>query len=352
MGLCWRGLACASLLFLAPCLGARAQTEPRFFRIGTAATGGSFFEIGGVVAAAISSPVQGSACGPNGGCGVPGLVAVAQATQGSMENLRLVNSKQLESGFAQANLAAMAYGGKKGFADEAAMPHLRVIASLFPEVVHVVVRSESPIRSIEELAGKAVSVGETGSGTAVNAKVLLSAAGLGDADVTRKSLRPAQAVAEMQAGTIDAIILAGSYPVPAIQELAAALPIRLVPITGGVAAKLAGEFGSAYAAAAIPAGSYRNVDTDTPTVGFHALWVVDAAADPDLVHDIARAVWSEGTAKLFAGINPIGRQIRLENALSGISVPLHPGAERFYRERGMDTAKLPKADDRPGETPK
>jgi TRAP transporter TAXI family solute receptor len=334
---------------------AGAQTETRFFRIGTASTGGSFFEIGGLVASAISSPVEGSACGTGGGCGVPGLVAVAQATQGSMENLRLVNGKQLESGFAQADLAAMAYGGTGAFADEGPMPHLRVIASLFPETLHIVVRVDSPIRSIDGLAGKVVAVGEPGSGTAINAKMLLAAAGLGEGDVTRKSLRPSQAAEEMKAGTVDALILAGSYPVPAIQELAAATPIRLVPITGGVAAKLEQQF-TFYGPATIPADSYRNVDTDTPSVGFYALWVIGADADADLVYDITRAVWSENAARLFAGLEPLGKQIRLADALRGVSLPLHPGAERFYREQGLAVEKLPGAEDpaaeNPGETPK
>jgi len=339
------------LLFLALLSGADAQTEPRFFRIGAASTGGSFFEIGGIVASAISSPVEGSACATGGGCGVPGLVAVAQATQGSMENLRLINTKQLESGFAQADLAAMAYSGTGAFAEEGAMPRLRAIASLFPETLHVVVRVDSPIRSIEGLAGKVVAVGEPGSGTAVNAKMLLAAAGFGEGDVTRKNLRPAQAAEEMKAGTVDALILAGSYPVPAIEELAAALPIRLVPITSGVAAKLERQF-SSYGPATIPAGSYRNVDTDTPSVGFYALWVVNADADSELIHDVTRAVWSEGAAKLFAKIDAVGRQIRLADALKGVSLPLHPGAERFYREQGFAVEHLPGAEDPVEGTPK
>jgi uncharacterized protein len=347
----WRGLACASLLFLALVCGANAQTEARFFRIGAAATGGSFFEIGGMVAAAISSPVAGSACSTGGGCGVPGLVAVAQATRGSMENLRLINGKQLESGFAQADLAAMAYSGTGAFADEGAMPRLRAIASLFPEALQVVVRSDSSIRSIADLAGRTVAIGEAGSGTAVNAKILLAAAGLAQGDVTPMNLRPSQAAEAMKAGTIDALILAGSYPVPAIEELAAAIPIRLVPIGGDVMAKLQKEFAS-YAPATIPAGTYRNVDTDTQTVGFYALWVVDADADTDLIHDITRAVWSDGAAKLFAGINPTRNQIRLADALKGVSLPLHPGAERFYREKGISVEKLPGAEDPVGGTPK
>jgi TRAP transporter TAXI family solute receptor len=348
---CWRGFVCASLLFLVMSSDAGAQTETRFFRIGTASTGGSFFEIGGLVASAISSPVDGSACGSGGGCGVPGLVAVAQATQGSMENLRLVNNKQLESGFTQADLAAMAYGGTGAFAEEGAMPKLRVIASLFPEVLHVIVRVDSPIRSIAGLAGKVVAVGELGSGTAVNSKVLLAAAGFGEGDVTRKNLRLSQAAEEMKAGTVDAMILAGSYPVPAIQELAAATPIRLVPITGGIATKLESEF-SFYGPASIPAGSYRNADTDTPSVGFYALWVVDVDADADLVHDITRSVWSDGAAQLFAGLEPVGKQIRLADALKGISLPLHPGAERFYRERGFVIDKLPGTGEPAEEIPK
>jgi len=340
---CWRGLACASLLFFALPTGAGAQTETRFFRIGAASAGGSFFEIGGVVAAAISSPVEGSACATGGGCGVPGLVAVAQATQGSIENLRLINAKQLESGFAQADLAAMAYSGTGPFAEDGPMRQLRAIASLVPEALHVVVRADSSIQSIADLAGKTVAVGEAGSGTTMNAKVLLAAAGFGESDVVRKNLRPAQAAEEMKAGTVDALILAGGYPVPAIQELAAAIPVRLVPITGAVAAKLEQRF-SFYDTTAIPGGTYRHIDADTPTVGFYALWVVGAGAEADLIHDITRAVWSEGAAKLFAGIDPIGKQIKLADALKGISLPLHPGAERFYREAGFAVDKLPRAD--------
>ncbi|MBV8776872.1 MAG: TAXI family TRAP transporter solute-binding subunit [Alphaproteobacteria bacterium] len=347
--LCWRGFVCAGLLFLAAGGDAAAQSETRFFRIGTASTGGSFFEIGGLVASAISSPVDGSSgCGPGGGCGVPGLVAVAQATQGSMENLRLVNDGQLESGFAQADLAEMAYQGNGAFAEQTPMPRLRAIGSLFPEAIHVVVRSESPIRTVADLSGKVVAVGEAGSGTAANAKMLLAAAGFGDADVTRRNLRPAQAAEEMKAGSVDALIVAGSYPVPAIQQLAATMAIRLVPVDGAVAAKLEAEV-PAYNDAAIPAGTYRNVDTDTRSVGFSALWLVNADADPDLIHEITRAVWSDGAVRLFAGLGPIGRQIGLSSALDGVSLPLHPGAERFYRERGMSVAGLPRAEDPPKE---
>jgi TRAP transporter TAXI family solute receptor len=345
---CWRSLACASLLFGALLSSASGDTETRFFRIGTAATGGSFFEIGAVVASAISSPVEGARCAGGGECGVPGLVAVAEATQGSVENLRLINGGQIESGFVQADLTALAYGGSGQFADDGPMRRLRAIASLFPEALHIVVRVDSPIRSVAGLAGKTVAIGDQGSGTAANAKVLLGAAGFGEDDVVCKNLRPAQAMEEIKAGTIDAAILGGSYPVPAIRELAGETPIRLLPVIGSVAAKLEAQY-PLYSAAAIPAGTYRNVDTDTQTVGFYALWVVRDDADEALVHDITRAAWSDGAAELYAGLDSIGRQIKLANALRGLPLPLHPGAARFYRERGLSLEGLPGDD--PNEAP-
>ena len=120
----WCGFLLA-VLFLAAALAGLAQAqpkspdppEPRYFRIGTAATGGSFFEIGGIIAGAVSGPTEGPPCGRGGTCGVPGLVAVAQATPGSVGNLQLIDSGEIESGFAQADLAGWAYDGVKLFAD-------------------------------------------------------------------------------------------------------------------------------------------------------------------------------------------------------------------------------------------
>jgi len=344
LGCCWRGLACASLLFFAIVRGAAAgDVETRFFRIGTAPTGGTFFEIGAVVASAISSPVEGAACPRSGDCGVPGLVAVAQATQGSVENVKLIGSGQIESGFVQADLAAAAYAGTGAFAEDGPQHRLRAIASLFPLAVQIVVSIDSPIRSVADLAGKTIAVGEQGSGTAAVAGGLFLAAGLGDKDVVRKYVGPAQAAEEMKAGTIDAMIVAGSYPVPAIKELAAAMPVRLVPLSGAVAARLEAQH-QYFGNVAIPAGSYRNVDIDTPSVGFFALWVVRDDADEGLIHDITRAAWSEAASQLYAGLDPIGRQITLANALKGMSLPLHPGAARFYEEQGLSLTELPVAD--------
>jgi TRAP transporter TAXI family solute receptor len=344
----WRGLVCASLFLAAPLGAAALAEEPRFFRIGTAATGGSFFEVGGLVASAISSPPDGPPCGHGGSCGVRGLVAVAQATPGSIDNLRLINNGQLESGFAQADLAGWAYAGVNAFAEAGPLRRLRAIASLFPEAAHLVVRAESPIHVLADLKGKRVSLGEPGSGTAADAAVLLAAAGLGGKIVTRKYLRPGPAAAELKEGSLDAMFLVGGYPVPVIRELAEAVPIRLVPIEGKIVDALKKDFGF-YSRTELPAGSYPGVDSSTPSLGFSALWLVNADIDPDLVYAITQSLWNPATARLLAGLDPIGSRIQLDRALDGVSVPLHPGAARFYREAGKSLDGVPEAAAEPGE---
>jgi len=338
----WRSLVCASLLFAALICGAALAEETRYFRIGTAATGGSFFEIGGVIAGAISGPLDAPACEQGGSCGVRGLVAVAQATPGSVENLRLINEGQLESGFAQSDLAGWAYRATGDFAGSGPMSKLRAIASLFPEAAHLVVLADSPIRSLADLKGKRVSLGEAGSGSAADAKVLLAAAGFREPDLTRKYLRPGPAAEELRSGGIDAFFLVGGTPIPAIRDLAKSTPIRLVPLDGEIVDALKKDF-TFYHRAVIPAGAYPGLNAETPSLGFYALWVVNADFDDALVYAITKSLWHERTAKLLASLDPIGQRFRVDRALNGMSVPLHSGAERFYREAGLpvDTAPQP-----------
>lgn len=344
----WRDIVCAGLLFAAMLAGIAQAQEPGFFRIGTAATGGSFFEIGGIVAGAISGPTEGPPCGRGGSCGVPGLVAVAQATPGSIENLRMINSGQIESGFAQADLAGWAYNGVNLFADTGPLRRLRAIAGLFPSAAHLVVPADSPISSLADLAGKTVAIGEVGSGSAAAAGVVFPLAGFGEHDPIAKNLRPGPATAALKARSIDAIFLVGGYPVPAIRELAATTPIRLVPIEGDIVDKLKKDF-PFYNRTEIPAGTYPNIDTPTPSLGSSASWLVNADVAPDLVYAITKSLWSPATAKLLANLDPIGKRIRLDRALEGLSVPLHPGAARFYLEAGLPVDTAPQVAGEPGQ---
>jgi uncharacterized protein len=321
LGLLWRTTpACAQ--------------ETQFFRIGAAATAGSFFEIGGVLASAISKPADSLPCEEGGNCGVPGLVAVAQATQGSVENLRMVVSDQIESAIAQSDIVSWAYAGTGIFAGEGPMKKLRAIASLFPESLHLVVPVAGPIQTLADLKGRQISLGQTGSGTLADARVVLAASGLTEKDLSPEYLRSGTAAANLSEGTLEGFFLIGGVPIPAVRGLAAAVPIHLVPIPDDVLATMQQRYGP-YHRSVILADTYPGVGVATPTVGFHALWVVSADASEDLIYAITKALWNEATQRLLDAHDPIGKHVQLKHALDGLSLPLHPGAKRFYREAGF-----------------
>jgi hypothetical protein len=308
--------------------------EPHFFRIGAAATAGSFFEIGGVLASAISKPADSLPCEQGGSCGVPGLVAVAEATRGSVENLRMVAAGQIESGIAQSDVVSWAFAGTGVFADEGPLKKLRAIASLFPESLHVVVRADGPVQTLADLKGRRISLGQTGSGTLVDARIVLAASGFAEKDLSSEYLRSGTAAADLSDGTLEGFFLIGGIPLPAVRALAATTPIRLIPIPDDVLSKMQEKYGP-YDRSVIPADTYPGVDVATSTVGFHALWVVSTDASDDLIFAIAKALWNEATQRLLDTHDPIGKDVRLEHAFDGLSVPLHPGAIRFYRQAGL-----------------
>ena len=308
--------------------------ETHFFRIGAAATAGSFFEVGGVLASAISKPADSLPCEQGGSCGVPGLVAVAEATQGSVANLRMVASDQIESGIAQSDVVSWAFAGTGVFADEGPIKTLRAIASLFAESLHLVVPAAGPIQTLADLKGRRISLGQTGSGTLVDARIVLAASGLTEQDLSAEYLRSGTAAANLSEGTLEGFFLIGGVPLPAVRALAATTPIRLIPIPDDVLSKMQEKYG-AYDRSVIPADTYPGVGVATSTVGFHALWVVSAEASDDLIFAITKALWNEATQRLLVAHDPIGKDVRLEHALDGLSVPLHPGALRFYRQAGL-----------------
>ena len=315
-------------------IGFSAAQETRFFRIGAAATSGSFFELGGVIASAISKPDGSPPCEHGGNCGVPGLVAVTEATQGSVENLRMVGAGQIESSIAQSDIVSWAYRGTGIFAADGPIKNLRMIASLFPESLQLVVRADSSIRTLADLRGAHVSLGQAGSGTLADARAVLAAVGLSEKDLIGEYLRPGVAAAEVREGKLDGFFLIGGTPVPAIRELATAVPVRLIPVEDNVLARMR-ENSTSYRRSVIPAETYPGIDDNTPSVGFEAVWVVSADATDELIYEITKALWNDATRRLLDSHNPIGKQVRIEHALDAAPAPLHPGAKRYYREIGL-----------------
>ena len=166
-------LVCA---FVLP--GAARAQDSTFFRIATGSSAGTYFPIGSIIAGAISSPPGSRACAQGGSCGVAGMIAVAQTTHGSVQNIELIAKRQVESGFSQADVAYWAFYGEAMFANKGRHPELRALANLYPELVHIVVRADSDINAIAGLAGRRISLGAEGSGTRMDASAILAAYGL------------------------------------------------------------------------------------------------------------------------------------------------------------------------------
>jgi TRAP transporter TAXI family solute receptor len=319
-------------LLLAIATDQAAAQDIRYFRIGTGAPETSYFPIGAIIASAISNPPGARDCDKGGSCGVPGLIALAQTTNGSIDNLNQIAAGSLDSGLCQADIAAAAANGKPPFDGDHAMPGLRAIANLYQEGVHVVVHGDAKIDSVADLKGLRVAIGEKGSDAAATSLLVLGAYGL-----TEKRIKPAylslvDAVPKFASGEIDAIIALGSYPVPAIVDLADTTPIKLVAIDDDKAAALR-EAAPYLTVDLIPAGAYQGVGS-TVTLGIGALWVVDENLDPDLVYQLARALWHSSTRRLLDQAGPVGQKIKLDAALLRLPIPLHPGAERYYAELG------------------
>ncbi|MCG8355965.1 MAG: TAXI family TRAP transporter solute-binding subunit [Kiloniellales bacterium] len=320
---------CAAVLLSA--VTAQAQ-DVIFFRVGTGATAGTYFPIGGLIASAISNPPGSRECERGGSCGVPGLIAVAQSTSGSVANVEGIASGTLESGLSQADIAYWAHTGTEIYRKRGQVPKLRAIANLFPESVHLVVSRASGIESIADLRGKRISIDREGSGTRVDALLILHAFGVAQQDFEAHALPVGQAADLLRAGELDGFFFVAGTPANAIEQLAAENLIALVPINGpAVDDLLLGH--PFFARASISSGTYFNIpQTETLSVG--AQWLVSAEVSEDLIYEVTRALWHESTRQLLDGGHPKGRLIRIETALDGLGVPLHPGAERYYEEIG------------------
>jgi TRAP transporter TAXI family solute receptor len=331
------GLAAGAGAMLLPAAVARAQGGGsqglRFFRIGTASTAGTYYPIGGIIANAISNPPGSRSCDTGGSCGVPGMIAVVQSTEGSVANVQAIQQGALDSGFAQADVAFWAYKGQGLFADRGAMGGLRAIANLYPEALHLVVRRDAGVLDVGDLAGKRVSLDREGSGTRVDAELILSAYGLSPADLATSSLPAGQAADAVRRGELDGFFFVAGTPANAVATLAQDVGITLLPIDGPHAERLRADY-PFFAAHGIAAGTYRNVP-QTQTLAVGAQWLVSAAADADTVYEITEALWHPSTRRLLDNGHPKGSRIRLETALDGLGVPLHPGARKYYLERNL-----------------
>ena len=322
---------------LAFAVGGAAQAQDMtFWRIGTGSAGGTYFPIGGLIANAISNPPGSRPCEEGGNCGVPGLVAIAQSTNASAHNVTAVQAGEMEAGLTGAATLYFAYHGKAKFEGNQ-KPDLRIIANLFPEDMHLVLPEGGKLDGLADLKGKRVGIAQAGSGTQIAVERILEAFGITRDNIEEAELNNTQSAERLADGQLDAFFYAAGTPVSAMIQLDSTKGMELYSFTDEEVDK-AIEAVPYYVPSTIPAGTYPGVDYDVNTIAVNATLVTHPEQPEDLVYDITEALWSDTARKLLDSGHAKGKQIKLETALTGIEgldVPLHPGAERYYREAGL-----------------
>ena len=324
------GLVSVVLLALFGLIGfgsLNATAQRIAFSIATGPSSGTYFPVGEIIAGIISHPPGVDRCLRSQACGPEGLIATAQTSPGAYANVLAVESGRASSALAQSDIVAEAVAGKGDF--KTRQTHIRAIAALFPEEVHLIVSPRSKIRDIARLRGKRVSVGAANSGTAVTARAILSAFRI---RVKASDDPPDVAAQKLRDGKIDAFFFVGGTPVPLVASLIDSGNGILVPIDGaGRNRLLAREKGMSVDT--IAAGTYNRTPA-VPTVSVRALWIVSDQVPNETVYGVTRALFSSANRTTLDQGPAAARAIALSNAQRALTVPLHPGAAKFYRDNG------------------
>jgi TRAP transporter solute receptor, TAXI family len=310
-----------------------AQTLPprRSFDIATGPVAGTYFPMGELIARVVSHPPGLARCEKQALCGPPGMVVSARSSDGAVANVLAVNSGQALSGLAQGNVVADAVAGRGAFRAAGRQTHIRVMADLFPEDMQLVVAAGSKIRTVGDLRGKRIALGNAHSGADIIAAEILVAYGIKPRALLRLG---AEASGEaLRKGKIDAFFFLGGAPNTLIADMAGRGEARLVPVDGKGRDRLIAKVKGLSADALAP-GIYR-ASPRIETISCHTLWIVTDTAPADAVYGLVRSLYHPANRALLAqGPNP-APEIRLGESTSLMSVPLHPGAARFYREAGQ-----------------
>jgi TRAP transporter TAXI family solute receptor len=304
--------------------------DMKFWRIGTGGAGGTYFPIGGLIANAISNPPGSRPCDKGGSCGVPGLVAIAVSTNASVANVNAIDAGQLDAGLAGAQSVTQGYNGEGKFVGNK-RSKIRVIANLYPEDMHLVLAKGEKLGSLKDLNGKRVGVAAAGSGTQVSVRMILQHYGI---KAEEHELGLAQSTQRLADGQLDAFFYAGGTPFAALIQLGSTKGFELYKFSDAEQKAINGII-PYYVDSMIPAGTYENITYDVPTLAVNGQLITSVDQPPELIYEITKALWNDNTRKLLDKGHSKGKDIRKETALKGVLIPVHPGAEKYYKEVGL-----------------
>jgi TRAP transporter TAXI family solute receptor len=308
-----RGAACALALAVAP-VAAKAD---QFINILTGGTSGVYYPIGVAL-----SKLYGE--------GIPGARTQVQSTKASVENLNLLQQGRGEFALALGDSVLFAWEGNADAGFNAPLTKLRGIAAAYPNYIQIAASGTSGIVTLADLRGRSLSVGAPKSGTELNARAILAAAGMSYADLGKTEYLPfAESVELMKNRQLDATLQSAGLGVASIKDLATSVPTTIVAIPPEVVEKI----GPPYIAATIPAGTYEGQTADVPTAAVSNFFVTHADVPEETVYLMTKLLF-ENLPELAAA-HRAAAAISLEGALNGMPIPLHPGAERYFREVGL-----------------
>lgn len=305
----------------APAAEPSAEKEPekpaetQFVNIATGGTAGTYFPLGGAVADILNKNVD-------------GVNASAQSTGASVANINMLKDGSVEMAFIQNDITYYAANGEEMFEGQK-VGGLYGISTLYPETIQIVTLARTGIEKIEDMKGKRVAVGAAGSGTEANARQILEAYGITYDDITVQYLSFAEAASNLKDGNVDAAFVTAGFPTAAIQDIAAQHEVVLLEVSEEIADKLIEKY-PFYTKVVIPAETYPKQGEDVNAVAVMAMLVVTEDMDEDLAYEITKAIYSN--LDRLETAHTVGKLITKEGALDGMSVELHPGADKYFNE--------------------
>lgn len=313
---------CGLFLTCALLLGAVSSqaVDTKRLTLATGGTSGVYFPLGGAIGQVLGDKTGGD------------LSVTAQSTGASGENMRLVNEGDVDFAIVQNDVADAAFNGAPPFKKENKLTKARALGRLYPEYLHVVASKNSGINKLEDFKGKKISVGARGSGNELNCRQIFDFYGLDYKNLEPIFLPYGETADQFKDRNIDGFVFTIGTPNPAIQDITTSQDVNFIPVDGAQADQIISKF-PFLVKDAIPAKTYKGQDADVPTLSVQAILVANEDMPDEVAYEITKTLYENTDA--VAKAHNKGAEININNAVDGVTIPLHPGALKYFMEKGI-----------------
>ena len=303
------------------CSDSKTGEKDNYISIATGGPAGTYFPLGGAIAKIFNDNIE-------------GITANVQSTGASVENIGLISKGEAEVAFVQNDITYYAYTGTESFEGKGEMKNIRGLAMIYPELVQIIVTEESGIESVEDLRGKKVAIGASGSGVEATARRVLAVHDMTYDDLGKADyLSFNEAVDQLKNRQIDAAFITAGVPTSAVTELGQTSKIKIIPIESNKVSELKKDY-PFYTEVVIPADTYNGQSSDVTTAAVMAMLVVPEDLDEELAYQMTKELFDK--RQTIIDTHSRGNDISLETALEGMPIELHPGAKRYFDEQGVE----------------